>query len=389
MAVNERHAFYDEGESSGDEAYGSQSELKKTVGSKKLQVSVTDISLLQPGITNGVCSQDTTKKRGRGRPKVSTRDHTLKKRGRPKGSKNTTVKAAAGELLNGGTPKRPRGRPKGSIKRKLNDSDDESEDSFSPPRKRGRPMGSSNKKPKFETELSDEDDAQTVQNKPKKGRPRKVEGTFKKGRSGRPRRVMREKAETDGLQPAKRRGRPKGSRNKTFEYIARVENVDLDRPQRAHMPPARLDNSLPKKMSKRGRPKKGNRGRPRKNPLPPGEELYKPRQWKQLGRPRKYPREEQPDGAASPETPRRGRGRPRKSESKKGAHLRRPVSDCGPKRRGRPPNAAKKYDGPPRKRGRPKGSVKNKTQITDRADYFKAKSQSASLEVEFEGRAAF
>ncbi|KAJ0003410.1 hypothetical protein NQD34_008508 [Periophthalmus magnuspinnatus] len=113
----------------------------------------------------------------------------------------------------------------------------------------------------------------------------------------------------------------------------------------------------------RGRPKKSNRGRPRKRPLPPGEELYQPRVWKALGRPRKYPKEERPEQAPALDTPRRGRGRPRKSESKKGAHLRKLDSDGLPRKAEHPPKSAKEQDGPPRKRGRPKGSFKNKARI--------------------------
>ncbi|KAK7898915.1 hypothetical protein WMY93_019768 [Mugilogobius chulae] len=134
------------------------------------------------------------------------------------------------------------------------------------------------------------------------------------------------------------------------------------RPTRIHVAPDKLNMPLPRKYpGKRGRPKKNTRGRPRKTPLPPGEELYVPRLWKALGRPRKYPKEEGADQECTLDTPRRGRGRPRKSESKKGAHLRKLESYGSPRKPGRPPKATKEQDGSVRKRGRPKGSFKNKT----------------------------
>lgn len=66
------------------------------------------------------------------------------------------------------------------------------------------------------------------------------------------------------------------------------------------------------------------------------------------------------------------RGRPRKSEYGKGAHLRKNITtaptksnDGIPRKRGRPPSTKTpqvKKDGPQRKRGRPKGS-RNKSKI--------------------------
>lgn len=319
--TEQRDPLTDDGESSH-----SESELKKSIGLKNLQVCMTDISLEQPDLTNGgsVGSGINSNKR---------------KRGRPKGS---TVKAAGD--MNGGTLKRSKGR-------------EESEDSFSPPRKRGRPKGSP-KKVIHKTETSDDDGA--VQNTPKRGRPKKGQA---KGKRGRPKKIdqmgaTQKRAAADGTElPRKRAGRPKGSRNKPVLTV-RLESTS-GRPTRVHVAPDKLNISLPRKNpGKRGRPKKISRGRPRKKPLPPEEELDQPRVWKALGRPRKYPKEDPPEGASSPETPRRGRGRPRKSESKKGAHLKKFNSDGAPNK---PPKAAKEQDGPPRKRGRPKGSVKNKT----------------------------
>lgn len=105
------------------------------------------------------------------------------------------------------------------------------------------------------------------------------------------------------------------------------------------------------------------RGRPRKTPLSPeGEEKRRkmknkpkgPRVWKPLGRPRIYPRLE-PPVPSSPAEP-KGRGRPRKTKSNKGAHFCETRRLCS-------------ADEPPalpvgnlsRKRGRPSNSSKAKT----------------------------
>ncbi|XP_072304063.1 uncharacterized protein [Eucyclogobius newberryi] len=352
--TDQGEAFTEDGELSED---NSESEMKKSIGLKELQVCVTDINLVQPDGTNGA-----SVKRGRGRPKGSANKSSIngdtnpKKKGRPKGS---TVKAAAGDL-NGGSARISPGRPKRAATREIDFSEDESVDSFSPPRKRGRPKGS--KKPKHDTETSsDNDEAQST---PKRGRGRPSKSPAK-GKRGRPKKITQDGAKTqkpaaDGMQRShKRAGRPKGSRNKPAITV-RVESTS-GRPSRVHVAPDKLKISLPRKYpGKRGRPKKSNRGRPRKTPLPPEEELYQPRVWKALGRPRKYPKEERPEQAPAPETPRRSRGRPRKSESKKGAHLRKLDSDGSPKKPGISPKAAKEQDGSRRKRGRPKGSFKNK-----------------------------
>lgn len=182
MAVTEQgDAITDKGESSGDMAYKSHKRgQKKLVGSKKLQVSVTDVNQ-NPGISNGASLQDNSVKtpRGRGRPKGSKNiidNKTPKKRGRPKGStnKSASVKGDVGDLPNDSLPKKPRGRPKGSTKRKLDSttSGDESDGSSSPPQKRDRPKGSPNKKPKLRTEVDRENEVETTPDKPKKGRGR-------------------------------------------------------------------------------------------------------------------------------------------------------------------------------------------------------------------------
>lgn len=387
-------------------------------GSKKLKVCVTDVKLMElvSGISNGGSTQPQRKRgrpklparkhteqqasgdsiavnsvqnlQGRGRPKGSKHpasteessqtDHSTKKRGRPKKSPSNSSleKDDTEDLPNGGTdtPKMGRGRPKGSKKRKLEHLMDE--DITVTPRKRGRPKGSLNNSPKLEKEVSSgaeaESDASVKTMKRGRGRPRKVvnytgEATQdtsngvsnmpRRGR-GRPRKISeqnrgdKQELVRDG-QPVKRgRGRPKGSLNKKPKVHTRSVYV------------------LPTK-GKPGRPRKepAKRGRPRKYPLPSAEELKKPKVWKPLGRPRKYPRVDPPEGALI--APRRRRGRPRKSESKKGAHLRKGLpavspsphnpSDGSLRKRGRPPTLRGDGD-PPRKRGRPKGSVnKNKT----------------------------
>lgn len=328
-------------------------------------------------------------------------EHSPKKRGRPKKSpsKNTTEKTDVEELPNGGsdTPKAGRGRPKGSTKRKLESltSSQETDDISITPRKRGRPKGSLNDTLRLEGEESSEREANADANanadadangsmnslKRGRGRPRKVEvnntgestqdttngilKTPKRGR-GRPRKSIKQGSgdkQADGSQLVKRRrGRPKGSLNKkpfTLKVALRMQ--------------------VSPTKGKRGRPKKqpAKRGRPRKYPLPSPEELKKPKVWKPLGRPRKYPRVDPPEGV--PPAPRRSRGRPPKSASKKGAHLRKNFSttpssirnpnDGSLRKRGSPPSTAKSEEEIPRKRGRPKGSLnKNKTRSETQLD---------------------
>ncbi|KAM7384409.1 hypothetical protein PAMA_011657 [Pampus argenteus] len=418
MDEKEQEDAASKGESSVEMSNNSPSKrgTGRPKGSKKLQVCVTDVNLLElvSGISNGgsTTSQEGIQKRGRGRPKLSTHTvqqgsgddqagnsvktdkgqeslkgagskklasnevHSPRKRGRPPGSlnKNTIEKAAATDLSNGGTdmPKRGRGRPKGSIKRKSESitSSAEDEGSSVTPRKRGRPKGSLNKTPRLEQEESSEGEEKDVSNgiskMPRRGR-------------GRPRKSIKHdskhqrKQVSSGSQPTKRgRGRPKGSLNK--KHTAYKVQSKVGRLRRERVPTARTESIIPTRREKRGRPRKhpAKRGRPRKYPLPSTEELKKPKVWKPLGRPRKYTRVDPPEGAspASP-APRRKRGRPRKSESKKGAHLRKrlptspssahTLNDGSPRKRGRPQSTAKSEDGTPRKRGRPKGSVnKNK-----------------------------
>ncbi|CAL9691612.1 unnamed protein product [Knipowitschia caucasica] len=367
---------------SSEENSRAESEKKTAVALKELKVCVTDISLVHPDVVTNTPSG----KRGRGRPKGSANKsnvnsvNSAKKRGRPKSSSVTL----AVRDLNGVSAKRLRGHPK-SAAFSYEDSfedDSDSDESVSPPKKRGRPKGSF-KKPKPDSEMKSDNEgaAKRGRGRPKgsfkkpkpdsemksdnegaakRGRGRPKKGPVK-GKRGRPKKNIPAGAKrevTDGTKSShKRPGRPKGSRNKPVVTV-QVESTS-GRPSRVHIPPDKLHISLPRKYpGKRGRPKKNQRGRPRKRPLPPEEELYLPRVWKALGRSRKYPREEGSEQEPGPETPRRGRGRPRKSE--KIAHLKKLDSNGFPRKPGRPPKVEKEQDGPRRKRGRPKGSVKNK-----------------------------
>lgn len=337
-------------------------------GSKKLRVCVADVSDLIADLSNGGATQ---LQRKRGRPRLSDTKqseetsngstnhsseeeilitgHSPKKRGRPKKSK-----ISAEDLTNGSSlPKLGRGRPKGSTKRKVESLDDDEADEGSPatPRKRGRPKGSLNIKPKLDVSGNGEEGGSLMSVRSGRCLPRKVLtsniSTTKephKGR-GRPRKTVAQErvaVDADGDQPAKRgRGRPKGSFKKKYNLLE----------------------------EQRKRP-----GRPRKYPLPPPEERNKPKVWKPLGRPKKYPAVNSPEGGhtAAPKPRQRKRGRPRKSEYGKGAHLRKSAlaapcksNDGIPRKRGRPPGAKTpqvKKDGPQRKRGRPKGS-RNKSNI--------------------------
>lgn len=331
-------------------------------GSKKLRVCVADVSDLIADISNGGATQ---LQRKRGRPRLSDTKqseetsngstkhdreegifiagHSSKKRGRP-----TKSKISAEDLRNGSSPpKLGRGRPKGSTKRKVESLSDNEADGDSPATQRKR--GSLNINPKLELSSNKEEDGSLMSARSGRGRPRKVSNSDKsitvephKAR-GRPRKTTPQgcmAAVTDGSQSEKRgRGRPKGSFKKKYCILE----------------------------ERRKRP-----GRPRKYPLPPPEERNKPKVWKPLGRPKKYPPVNSEVSHTVAPKRQRKRGRPRKSEYGKGAHLRKKVitaptksSDGIPRKRGRPPGTKTpqvKKDGAQRKRGRPKGS-RNKSKI--------------------------
>lgn len=354
-------------------------------GSKKLQVCISEINVASNNpngtpiprgrgrpkeeciLEDGHSDDSASKFRGRGRPKGSKKEdsdknmteQSSKKRGRPKKSLSQTI----GENLpNGGTDESKCGRPKGSAKRKLESLTSGEEDAT--PRKRGRPKGSLNKIPRLQRELSDGNTADNIVNSPRVGKGQRLKLVLTQSlsngisktplrRRGRPKKKV---SLSDGSQPVKRgRGRPKGSPNKkpavykVRRSVRKVATKDKNhgRP-RLHLLPSR-------------------RGRPRKYPLLSSEELKKPKVWKPLGRPRKYPRADPPDGGLT--APRRSRGRPRKSDSKKGAHLRKGVplasqqhDDGPPRKRGRPKRGE---DGmPQKKRGRPKGSLNKAKGVT-------------------------
>ncbi|XP_077405550.1 uncharacterized protein LOC144037715 [Vanacampus margaritifer] len=308
-------------------------------------------------------------------------DCVPKKRGRPKGSASKRLVEKAADNNASDAPKRGVGRPKGSGKRKAEKvtSEDESDEM-------GRTDDSAKKEPRVELDKNSPNGIATPRGR---GRPRKSSAERRRAPA------------TDGAKRGP--GRPKGSVNK--KPAMSVALFQAGRPRRKQIPPSRLVMRLPRKTGKRGRPRKipSGRGRPRKYPLPssedskkrvwkplgrprkhpiagaaggapavrrgrgrprksdvvkrprkhPSDEPAKPKVWKPLGRPRKYPLVEPPEGVPAP--PRRAPGRPRKSESKRGAqHLRSPAST-------RPPSTPGE-DGAPRKRGRPKGSGKNKVQ---------------------------
>ncbi|XP_029370064.1 serine/arginine repetitive matrix protein 1 [Echeneis naucrates] len=379
-------------------------------GSKKLKVCVTDVNLMELAscISNG---GSPGLQRGRGRPKLLSTKHTVqegaedknadesqktprdegrskllkkgandgdkpvadpspRKRGRP--SKSMSEKVVTEDLPNGGseTLKTGRGRPQESTKRKSESSTggEEGESSCAKLKKRGRPKNSSVKKTGRETELKSDGEAETdrSQNSTKNASESLIQDTSngitntpQRGR-GRPRKTVGQKSKdqlvTDGSQPTKRgRGRPKSSLTKK-------------RPVPVYM--ARGTMSQPaKKNHGRQRRQPGKRGRPRKSPLPAPEERKKPKIWKPLGRPRKYPRVDPPEGADPP--PHRRPGRPCKSDSKRGAHLRKSFtntgsSPCNPndapqRKRGRPPSITNGAVIVPQRRGRPRNSPNKNT----------------------------
>ncbi|XP_064797005.1 chromosomal protein D1-like [Oncorhynchus masou masou] len=229
---------------------------------------------------------------------LSNGSHTTPKRSRGRPPKNRPVSESDQALSNGSstTPKREWGRPKRSVTKKGRDG----------------PSGA----------LSN-----SSTTTPKKGQP--------KGSTSR----------LGASRITPKRGRAKGSvftKPKMLKVIGKPSQGQ----------PSKVVDPSPKKC---GRPfkVKSKRGRPKKILTPEEEEERKklesqPRVLKPIGRPRIYPRND------PPVTEPRGRGRPCKSEDKRGAHLRKPP---------KPPI----YDGPPLKRGCPP-SAANKDEIEAEQD---------------------
>ncbi|XP_062867019.1 RNA polymerase-associated protein CTR9 homolog isoform X2 [Trichomycterus rosablanca] len=156
--------------------------------------------------------------------------------------------------------------------------------------------------------------------------------------------------------PGKRgRGRPRGSFKKNVVFVKEVDNnvrtskkVDFFSPELLIRP----------KHRKRGRPKKIRiPGRPRKIPLTPEEEAErmsrlgrKRKLSKPLGRPRIHP-------VVIKSKMKRGRGRPRKTESSERVSTHNSSDDDKPTSLQK---ATKPGEDAPRKRGRPHGSFKKK-----------------------------
>lgn len=236
-------------------------------------------------------------------------------------------------------------------------SEEKSDDTLSngshttPKRSRGRPPKN---RPVSESDQAVSNGSSTT---PKRERGRPKRPVTEKGR-GRPSGALSNSSTTT---PEK--GQPKGSTSRLgASHITPKRSVKgsvftkpkmlmvIGKPSQGQ--PSKVVDPSPKKC---GRPfkVKSKRGRPKKILTPEEEQERKklesqPSVLKPLGRPRIYPRND------PPVTEPRGRGRPCKSEDKRGAHLRKPPN---------PPI----YDGPPRKRGRPP-SAANKDKIEAEQD---------------------
>ncbi|CAL8396990.1 unnamed protein product [Gadus morhua 'NCC'] len=313
---------------------------------------------------------------------------TPRKRGRPKGSPNKKTRLAVKRGVSsecetrsdssGSRNSLDEGRV--SAKQTMEDIDGQK----SSLRGRGRPKGSPNKKTRLAAkrgvsrECETRSDSSGSRNSLDEGRVSAKQTmedsdghkSSPRGR-GRPRKDIGQRIDAgqrvpDGASPAKRgRGRPKGSPNKTYPRVHQSDG----RSRKPSLPFVYTDRFGPKPKG-RGQPKKEmlKRGRPRKNPLPQAGDMMRPKVWKPLGRPRKYPRLDPPEGLA---TPRRARGRPRKLEIKRGCITSKAAtpqprvpSDGRARSRGRASGTVK--DTPPRKRGRPKGSL-NKSKVAKQA----------------------
>ncbi|XP_070989002.1 neurofilament heavy polypeptide-like [Oncorhynchus clarkii lewisi] len=203
-----------------------------------------------------------------------------------------------------------------------------------PKRSRGRPPKN---RPVSESDQALSNGSSTT---PKRERGRPKRSVTEKGR-GRPSGALSNSSTTT---PEK--GQPKGASHITPKRSVKGSVFTkpkmlmvIGKPSQGQ--PSKVVDPSPKKC---GRPfkVKSKRGRPKKILTPKEEEERKklesqPRVLKPLGRPRIYPRND------PPVTEPRGRGRPCKSEDKRGAHLRNPpIYDGPPRKRGRPPSAANK-----------------------------------------------
>ncbi|XP_041697492.1 origin recognition complex subunit 4 [Coregonus clupeaformis] len=215
---------------------------------------------------------------------LSNGSRTTLKRSRGRPPKNRSISESDRALSNGSstTPKREQGRPKRSVTKK------------------GGALSNSST------------------TTPKKGRPKRLASKL-------------------GASPiTPKRGKAKGSVFTKPKMLKVIGKPSRGRPRKVVGP-----------SKKCGRPSKvkSKRGRPKKILTPEEEEERKklesqPRVLKPLGRPRIYPRNDPP--VIEP----RGRGRPRKTKDKRGAHLRKapnpkpPIYDGPPQKRGHPPSAA-------------------------------------------------
>ncbi|KAJ3608612.1 hypothetical protein NHX12_023144 [Muraenolepis orangiensis] len=369
------------------------------------------------GSIEGESGVDIPTKRARGRPKLSKELQVLVTRVDPS--------EFGSGISNGGPtlPLRSRGRPKGSLKKQIVQKDEQ--DSLKTPRGRGRPKGSGWKKlagpeespragqsigkaspskktlSKLADEADDWDCTASGSITPKKGRGR-PKGTFylkHNAESSQP-----EEEEAGDSSPRQMRERPEGSPNKKPLLAEKSGSKESESEGDSSS-----DGQSP---AKRGRPKKelhgGGGGRPRKNPLSPAGDLIKrgrgrpkkklgrgrprnliksveaageasgePKVRMPVGRPRKYPRVDPPESLAP--VPRKGRGRPDKSEIMK-KNLKRVLNfhkpsvpnDESPRPSGHPKGTVK--DSPLKKRGSPKGSPNkseavNQTLVEDKVDH--------------------
>lgn len=256
-------------------------------GSKKLKVCVTDVNLMElaPGMSNGGATQP---KRGRGRPKLSGTTHTAQE-GSGDDHANNSVQTHSGK-----------GRPKGSKKQASNGDTPTTDHTH---KKRGRP-----KKPLIKSspeQAAAEDLPNGGSDTPKMGRGHPKGSVKRKLES-----LTSGEEDESSLVQSRKRGRPKGSLNKKPRLEKEVSSEGE----------VETDVSLSSLKRVRGRPRKVEVNST-------GEST-----------------QDTPNGILH--TPRRGRGRPRKSAEQKSRDQQDLVTDGSqPIKRGR---------------GRPKGSLNKK-----------------------------